>query len=310
MTLLLRPVVFMLMVLSGATVHAWSRPGHMVTGEIAYEDLLAKDSRVIDQVVDVIAKHPERAPFEVATGAASGAERSRRIFMEMGRWADDVRSGSADHPSWHYSGRPLIDASSPPSPRPVDVRSGAALEAFALQWKIASDKRGVPAERAVALCWVFHLIGDIHQPLHAADEYSSRLPEGDRGGNLLFVREPDAQQPTNLHAFWDGIVHGTGDSAEATAQARRLIRQYPRAQFKQLTAGSLRPEFGQWADESVDLAKRIAYRNDLVRTTEADSAKVLTAAYIRDATATGEQQITLAGYRLADALRALFKATP
>ncbi len=306
---LLRSVLCILLTLSCATAQAWSRPGHMVTGAIAYEDLLAHDARVIDQVVEILAKHPDRAPFEVATGATMGAERSRRIFMEMARWADDVRGSDADHPSWHYSGRPLVDEKNPPPHRPADVTSGAALEAFALQWKIASDKRGAPPERAVALCWIFHLIGDIHQPLHAVDEYTRELPDGDRGGNLQFVREPGAQLPTNLHAFWDGIVHGNGEASEATAQARRLVRQFPRTHFQQLAGATQPPDFAKWAMASADIGKQMAYRRDLVTATVPDQAKLLPDAYIRDATAAGEQQITLAGYRLADALRLLFAAS-
>ena len=39
-----------------------------------------------------------------------------------------------------------------------------------------------PEERAVAMCWVFHLIGDAHQPLHVTQLYSTQFPKGDRGG--------------------------------------------------------------------------------------------------------------------------------
>jgi hypothetical protein len=62
-----------------------------------------------------------------------------------------------------------------------------------------------------------------------------------------------------------------------------------------------------WAQESVDLAGRITYRSDLRTGGTALEAKPLTASYIADSTAAGERQVTLAGYRLADVLRSLFR---
>jgi hypothetical protein len=35
--------------------------------------------------------------------------------------------------------------------------------------------------RAVALAWLFHLVGDIHQPLHTTELFSVEYPNGDRG---------------------------------------------------------------------------------------------------------------------------------
>ena len=58
------------------------------------------------------------------------------------------------------------------------------------------------AERAVLLCWYFHLIGDLHQPLHAASLYTPKLfPSGDKGGN-----EIKFGTKMNLHHFWDDAM--------------------------------------------------------------------------------------------------------
>jgi hypothetical protein len=84
----------------------------------------------------------------------------------------------------------------------------------------------------VALAWVVHLVGDMHQPLHAGKEE-------DRGGNLTCVMwrgEPSELvtvegkktcSGTNLHALWDskileaatGIIHP--DEAPTLAQQLR-----------------------------------------------------------------------------------------
>ena len=284
--------------------HAWSRPGHMVTGAIAHEDLLANDARVIAQLAEILARHPDRGAFEVALGRSSGVERTRRLFMEMARWPDDIRATVYDHPTWHYSGKPLIDSRHPPTTSVPDHLSGAALEAFALNLRVASDKNASAAERAIALCWIFHLVGDMHQPLHAADQFSARLPASDRGGGLQFVRVSADSEPQSLHSFWDGIIGGTGEASDALGRAGALTGNLPRARFSQLSAAA---DIAAWTKESVDLAVTVAYRSDLVTGTTEQDAKILTPAYVSAASATGESRIVLAGYRLSDLLRTIFR---
>lgn len=35
------------------------------------------------------------------------------------------------------------------------------------------------ARKAIALAWLFHLVGDIHQPLHTAQLFMADYPQGD-----------------------------------------------------------------------------------------------------------------------------------
>jgi hypothetical protein len=46
---------------------------------------------------------------------------------------------------------------------------------------IEKIKSGTDEEKAVYMTWLFHLVGDIHQPLHYAAEFSQRFLDGDRG---------------------------------------------------------------------------------------------------------------------------------
>src|SRR3546814_3751066 len=112
--------------------------------------------------------HPEPGPFQVAAGRSMGDERTLRIFLEIARWADDIRGSEYDHPTWHYLFRPVIDANDPSSKGAPYVTSGNAPEALALSIAMARNPRASSAERAVAYCWIFHLVGDIHPPMHAA----------------------------------------------------------------------------------------------------------------------------------------------
>jgi hypothetical protein len=65
---------------------------------------------------------------------------------------------------------------------------------------------GDPERKAIALAWLFHLVGDIHQPLHTAQLFTMEYPNGDRGGNEICIRMTQAAQPMDLHRFWDGIL--------------------------------------------------------------------------------------------------------
>jgi hypothetical protein len=283
----------------------------MVSGAIAYEELNARDPKVVAQILEIMSRHPERAPFEVAVGREGGEERARRLFMEMARWPDDVRGGAADHPTWHYSGRALNDPRKPPpQPRRPEV-VGAAREAFALSAVVLADNGATPAERAVALCWLFHLVGDIHQPLHAADQVSSALPDGDHGGGLQFVLDPHTRQPVTLHRFWDDAVSVSPDAAAASALARELRAKYPRSGFAELkSAPSATPDFAGWAQESFELARTVAYGPDLKTSTVETTAPLPSDKYVRAVSSTAERRVTLAGYRLADLVLSLLAAPP
>ena len=62
--------------------------------------------------------------------------------------------------------------------------------------------RTSPETRGLLLAWLFHDVGDIHQPLHSSALFSTRLfPDGDRGGNSVKTREAG-----NLHSLWDGFA--------------------------------------------------------------------------------------------------------
>lgn len=61
------------------------------------------------------------------------------------------------------------------------------------------------SDQVYVLPWLLHLIGDIHQPLHAMQRFDRLRPNGDRGGNEIELRTG------NLHAYWDSRI-GSGDT--------------------------------------------------------------------------------------------------
>jgi hypothetical protein len=303
-------VAIILFTILSSTALGWSQEGHMVIGAIAYDELRANEPRLVEFVLDLVSQHPDRGPFEVAAGRATGEARGRLIFMEMARWPDDVRKGMYDHPTWHYSSRPLIDPRQPPPLNPRDTAAGSALEAFALNLSVAKDPRAPASDRAIALCWLFHLVGDIHQPLHAADEYSTIYPSGDRGGGLQYIIDPQSQQPMSLHWYWDQAVNRSSDAA--ASRAVELRARFPRTQFPELAEhaeltaqADAADDFKSWMAESYTLARSQAYRNDLSTNSDEKQAPALSAQYVANTSAVAERRLTLSSYRLVDVLRRL-----
>jgi hypothetical protein len=61
-------------------------------------------------------------------------------------------------------------------PDPVNILTAMAEKQDVV--KNAND----PERKAIALAWLFHLVGDIHQPLHAVQLFTVEYPEVTRGG--------------------------------------------------------------------------------------------------------------------------------
>jgi hypothetical protein len=289
---------------------AWNRAGHMVTGAIAYDELLRGAPATVARVVAILRQHPQyESRWRPQLANMSEQDQERYLFMLAARWPDDVRGDSAfDHPPWHYIDYPYKPPGQPASVPAPDPPAENLVAAF--QQNVAVVQGAAPdSQKAVALCWIFHLVGDSHQPLHAAMLFTTQFPEGDRGGNLFYVslyKPPDAaSNPTqNLHAYWDNIVL-TDDHYEAAGdRAAALENAHPRRSLNELAE----PHFEAWVRrESFELAVAKVYRKGkLPVSTDKNHGTPLTRDYEKTAKRTGERRVSLAGYRLADFLRTNF----
>src|SRR5262249_56447705 len=84
--------------------------------------------------------------------------------------------------------------------------------------------------KAIALSWLFHLVGDVHQPLHTAQLFNADYPNGDRGGNEICVRVTETGQPMGLHRFLDGVITSSQNFTPLpnNADALRSHQKVPR----------------------------------------------------------------------------------
>lgn len=154
---------------------AWSGQGHRLVARIA-------DGELTPQAHAGVARLLAGEPDPTLSGVAS--------------WADDLRKSDPDlgkrSAPWHYVNLGENDCSYVPA---RDCPDGdCVVEALKTQAAILAD-RGLPLPaRRQALKFVVHLVGDIHQPMHAGYAH-------DRGGND-FQLQFDGKG-TNLHALWD-----------------------------------------------------------------------------------------------------------
>jgi hypothetical protein len=167
------------------TASARNIPGHMLSGAIAYQVLQQESPQTIDRVKAVLEKHPWYAnQWQARLQEVPAADHGLVLFRQAARWADNIRSNDKQQHRalWHYINWPFKPDKQPASvqtkePEPVNI-----LTAMVENKRIVTTQNN--AERkAIALAWLFHLVGDIHQPLHTAQLFTAEYPKGDRGGN-------------------------------------------------------------------------------------------------------------------------------
>jgi hypothetical protein len=230
-----------------------------------------------------------------------------RLFLAGATWPDDVRPPDGRSAKYHVRDRHFTDLfwrqNSDFGPfhdenRPPD---GDLLNDFA---GLRTDVTGSDhARAAVALAWLLHLVGDIHQPLHASGRITNLEPDGDQGGNLFLLETMSNGKRRTLHSVWDNIIADNArrlpaesDDAFMARIASETMHRHPRSEF----AGEIgQTDVRQWARASVRLAQQRVYRAPLHRNQAASTT------YRRNAFRAADPRIALAGYRLADLLNQL-----
>ena len=282
--------------------YAWGNQGHMATGLITYDLLAARDPTAIAAVDALMANHPDRARFDKALAGLEGPARQRRLFALIARWPDDMRATRYNHTHWHHELRVVAGWTAFRGPR-LGEADHAALSSMAL----LRDTKADPGRRAIALCWLLHVVGDMHQPLHAGHLMNGRFPFTDLAGTLGWVRPATGAAPEKLHHFWDTAADRPGDElAGAEALALAIERDPPR---DTAGTGDFKADYAGWVRESEQLAATTAYRGAaLGESHRPQDAPVLPPDYVADARALSERRLGQAAERLTDLLAALFPA--
>ncbi len=276
---------------------AWGPGGHMIVASIAYSQM---SPAARQQAAALLQAHPAINKWKEGLEKDHPRDPGEYFFMRASTWPDEIRRSPSpyDHPAWHYVDYPLT----PPDFPFIAGRDPDDNILFGINdcEKTMRDPAATPEQRAAALAWIIHLIGDLHQPLHCAElvtpEYP--LPEGDRGGNKFFVSV--GGNPINLHAFWDRLPGMIFSAPYAIGSAERIERTCPP------TAVAL-PDLAKdkdpvsWSLEGRTIAINDAYLHGKLPGT-ADSKALpppLPADYLARGKVISDQRLALAGYRLA-----------
>jgi hypothetical protein len=272
-----------------APAHAWGYEGHKIVAAIASGFLAPGVQEKVDALL-----------------AADTDSLEPHDMLSAATWADTYRNAHRETSQWHFVdlelAKPDLDAACfghPPSAAPASdgpAQSCLVDRLNAFEAELANPATP-QAERIVALKFVLHFVGDLHQPLHAADNQ-------DHGGNCVRLAL-GGPRTTNLHSYWDtGLIvpMGTDPVAVAAALAAQITPQ-DRAAWAHGDAEA-------WALESFWVAKRVVYTLGSPPGCDANAAPMtLPAGYDAAATAAVKLQLERAGVRLATVLNKAFAAS-
>ena len=184
---------------------AWGDLGHEVTGLIAYRHLTPRARDALDTLL-----------------ASDADPLTATDFASRTTWADKYRNAHRETAAWHFIDieidQPEVAAACfnfPPLAAGQAASTGPAQDCIVNKinefFAELKNPATPPAERLLALKFLIHFIGDLHQPLHTADHQ-------DRGGNCVALSPSPDGHDNNLHAFWDvGAVEALGHSAAQIA---------------------------------------------------------------------------------------------
>ena len=250
---------------------AWGREGHRLTALVA-EQYLTPETRA--QVAELLAAD----------------SKDKESLAEIAPWADEYR---VDHPEtgkWHYVDIPKADATfdrqrdcpvsttDPKSP----WRDCVTDRILYFEGRLGDTTLPLK-ERAIALKFLVHFIGDIHQPFHAMGD--------DRGGNNIsvsFLVSPTCgPYKCNLHGIWDDSIIEDQNLSEKK-YTERLLQEIKDNHWERLSGG----EPTTWANISHHYAV-LAY---------APNGALITHEYVAEESKVVDAELAIGGLRLAHVL--------
>ena len=306
--LLLSTIIFLFV----SAVRAWDDTGHKLTTYIAWQQMTPQAR---ERAFKILMSAPEDSDLSVfyLQDSRSTAVKQRELFMIASTWADIVRDknfknryAKYHHGTWHY-----LDTFWRETNGKVEIVSELksdeqnAIERLFVFDKALRDNSVSDADKAIALAWILHLGGDIHQPLHDSARVTKYDPKGDQGGNLFMLSPKGAkgEDRVTLHWYWDSIVgrniprNDACDSDYLPPIAQQLMNKYPFAKMQgQLKIG----KFDDWQKEGFQIASTKLYPASL------KFGEMPSEGYKKQAFEIAQEQIALAGYRLGEMLNQIF----
>jgi hypothetical protein len=254
---------------------AWGPVGHETIARVAEDNLTPK------------------ARAEVA--AILGPDSS---LASVSNWADQIRHRRPETAPWHFID---LDARAPiaKSDEPAFCKGhDCVVDQIEIDIATLRSAKSPRSRKLEALRFLVHLVGDLHQPLHCADD-------ADRGGNDKIVRFVTPGSRSNkgtkikLHALWDHLieVRASEDPRELASVLERAITGTKKAEWSKGT-------LADWAWESYRIARDSIYAG--LSPGPDRRGNLLPANYYAAKRVIVETQLEKGGIRLAELLNAAF----
>jgi len=243
----------------------WGPEGHHLVARLATERLTPAAAARVAQILG-----PETSMQSVSV------------------WPDQIRRDRQETGPWHYIDIPI---DKPHLEMARDCPKGdcviAKIEEFR---RVVADPAVTDTQRKEALMFLVHFVGDMHQPLHCANN-------NDRGGND--VKLDVFGRPSNLHGLWDVWL------LERMGQEDALFPQFSAELTEERSRKWGQGTVEEWAEESHKAASDVVYGK--LPKAPAGGRVTVDAEYERLAAPVIREQIEKAGARLAMLLNATLR---
>ena len=222
------------LMLAPAPAAAWWEYGHETVATIADMNLSPGSRREVRRLL------AQSRLLETPQCAAATIE-------DASVWPDCIkqyRDRFSYASSWHYQN---VDVCRP-FDQETPCRDGNCVSAqIERQARLLADRTLPTRERIMAMAFLVHFVGDLHQPLHAGDR-------GDLGGNRFAVSYGLIAGRTNLHTVWDGYFADRGIS-NPIGGAAGILAEFTPAEQGAMRSGTVE----DWARESWQASRDFAY---------------------------------------------------
>ncbi|MDF1655663.1 MAG: S1/P1 nuclease [Coxiellaceae bacterium] len=220
---------------------SWWATGHALTAEVAYQNISAKTRTQVNALLNTPINFPALGSGHQPDLTPSDLAKSLNSMATDASWADDVkhyfwRSGSEKYvySDMHYLDIPIdFDTTDTEgycaktvtmdylNKYAGDVNHDDVVNAIRSSLKTLVSSRSTTNTKAIAMRFLIHFMGDMHQPLHLSDPTINH--HSSHGGNsILFAgnQQPSYQSVfnkdplhdvrtkhvTELHAYLDGVL--------------------------------------------------------------------------------------------------------
>ena len=243
---------------------SWGVTGHRAIGKIAADHLSAQAKAAVHDLI------------------------GDTTLADVSTWPDEVRSQPAYRhtASWHFINLPLGLSRADFDSKVKGMTVDNVYSALQQQEQILGANTSTREEKAEALKYIVHFVGDLHQPMHVSREE-------DKGGNTIQLNYDG--MGTNLHALWDSkLIDHQGLTYEQMASA------YDHPTPEQVRQWQSDPLL-QWVWESYQASSSLYAEVDAMKSRAIDDQ------YYQQHIGIIQDRIEKAGIRLAGVLNTIFK---